>query len=199
MKNMMVPCTPVIVWSWSIHCPSLSAMFDSLHSSTNQEVFEKHLYNKSSHYEKYGRFLVTQRKPSHATTKLMLFTVSKDERNTKEDTGKSLKNALHVLRCAKRHLLGLWHAVSNKNQINSWRRESSSRHHKKTSHDVATFFSWHCHFLFMMLPLFSRCRHFLIFQSSSRSLYTTDCGITRYETLVQWLTLRWLTLWWMKM
>jgi len=70
-KNMMVPHAPVIVWNWSIHCPSLSAMFDSLHSSTNQELFEKHLC-KSSHYEKYGRFLLTQRKPSHATTELML-------------------------------------------------------------------------------------------------------------------------------
>jgi len=37
-----------------------------------------------------------QRKPSHATTKLMLFTVSKDKWNTKEDTGKSLKNSLHM-------------------------------------------------------------------------------------------------------
>jgi len=36
----------------------------------------------------------------------MLFTVSKGEWNTKEDTGKSLKNALHVLRYAKRHLSG---------------------------------------------------------------------------------------------
>ena len=43
---------------------------------------------------------------SHATTQLTLFTVSKDEWNTKEDTGKSLKNALHVLRYAKRHLSG---------------------------------------------------------------------------------------------
>jgi len=40
---------------------------------------------------------VKQRKPSCATTKIMLFTVSKDEWNTKEDTGKSLKNALDVL------------------------------------------------------------------------------------------------------
>jgi len=72
----------------------------------NQEVLEKHLCNKSSHYEKYGRFLVTQRKQSHATTKLTLFTISKDEWNTKEDTGKSLKNALQVLRYAKRHLSG---------------------------------------------------------------------------------------------
>ena len=33
-------------------------------------------------------------------------TVSKDEWDTKEDTGKSMKNALYVLRYAKRHLLG---------------------------------------------------------------------------------------------
>jgi len=37
----------------------------------------------------------------------MLFTVSEDEWNAKEDTGKSLKNALHVLQYAKRHLSGL--------------------------------------------------------------------------------------------
>ena len=82
------------------------AMLVLLHSSTNQEVFKKYLCNTSRHYEKYGQFLVTQRKPSHATTKLTLFTVSKDEWNTEEGTGKSLKNALHVLRCAKRHLSG---------------------------------------------------------------------------------------------
>ena len=45
-------------------------------------------------------------KPSHATTKSTLFAVSKDEWDTKEDTGKSMKNALHVLRYAKRHLSG---------------------------------------------------------------------------------------------
>jgi len=49
---------------------------------------------------------VMQRKPSHATTKSMLFTVSKDEWNTKEDTGKSMKNVLHKLWYAKRHLSG---------------------------------------------------------------------------------------------
>jgi len=54
-----------------------------------------------SHYEKYRQFLVMQRKPSGATTKLMLFTVSKDEWNTKEDSGQSLKNTLDVLRYAK--------------------------------------------------------------------------------------------------
>ena len=43
-------------------------------------------------------------KPSHATAKSTLFAVSKDEWDTKEYTGKSMKNALYVLRYAKRHL-----------------------------------------------------------------------------------------------
>ena len=45
-------------------------------------------------------------KLSHATAKSTLFAVSKDEWNTKEDTGKSMKNALYVLWYAKRHLSG---------------------------------------------------------------------------------------------
>jgi len=123
MKNTMVPRAPVIVWNWSIHYPSLSAMFDSLHSSMSHEVFEKHLCNKSSHYEKSDYFSFRrQRKPSCATTKLMLFIVSKDEWNTKEDTGKSLKNKLHVLQCAKMYLSG-WSDVEQwKNQVRSLSR-----------------------------------------------------------------------------
>ena len=83
----------------SIHYASLSAMFNPLHSNTNQGLFEKYLCNQSNHYEKYGY----ERKPSCATAKSTLFTVSKDEWDTKEDTGKSMKNALYVLRYAKRH------------------------------------------------------------------------------------------------
>ena len=45
-------------------------------------------------------------KLSHATAKSTLFVVSKDEWDTKEDTGKSMKNALHILWYAKRHLSG---------------------------------------------------------------------------------------------
>ena len=45
-------------------------------------------------------------KPSRAIAKSTLFAVSKDERDTKEDTGKSMKNALYILRHAKRHLSG---------------------------------------------------------------------------------------------
>jgi len=131
-------------------------MFTPLHSSTNQELFEKYACNLSSHYaeirwyrapqllsetevsitllcqlfsthctavqiknclkstsaikvetiKKIQMISVTQRKPSCTTTKLTLFTVSKDEWNTKEDNGKSLENALDALRYTKRHLLG---------------------------------------------------------------------------------------------
>ena len=45
-------------------------------------------------------------KPSCAIAKSTLFAVSKDEWDTKEDTGKSMKKALHVLRYAKRHISG---------------------------------------------------------------------------------------------
>ena len=68
-------------------------MFNPLHSITNQELFEKHLCNQSSHYEKY----YYEWKPSHTTAKLTPFAVSKDEWDTKEDTGKSMKNALYVV------------------------------------------------------------------------------------------------------
>ena len=80
-------------------------MFNLLHSVTNQELFEMHLCNQSSHYGKYGQFRY-EGKPSCATAKLTPYTVSKDEWDTKEDTGKSMKNALYVLLYAKRHVSG---------------------------------------------------------------------------------------------
>jgi len=47
----MVVCMPQLSSeNWSTHFPFLSAMFNLLHSSMNQEVFEKHLCIKSSHY-----------------------------------------------------------------------------------------------------------------------------------------------------
>ena len=39
-----------------------------------------------------------ERKPSHATASSTLFAVSKDEWDTKEDTSKSMKNALYILK-----------------------------------------------------------------------------------------------------
>ena len=132
-------------------------MFNPLHSISNQELFEKHLYNphipkernraaRPNHinYRLKSKVSITLRcrlcstrytavriknclkstsaieiatmkntdnfrfegKPSGARAKSTPFPVSKDEWDTKEDTGKSIKNALHVLRYAKRHLLG---------------------------------------------------------------------------------------------
>ena len=46
-------------------------------------------------------------KPSRGIAKSTLSAVSKDEWDTKEDTGKSMKNALYVLWYAKKHLSGL--------------------------------------------------------------------------------------------
>ena len=45
-------------------------------------------------------------KLSHATAKSTPLAISKDEWNTKEDTSKSMKNALYVLQYVKRHLSG---------------------------------------------------------------------------------------------
>ena len=72
-------------------------MFNPLHSITNQELFEKHLCNQSSHYEKYGRFPL-QREAITRYCQIDTF----HELDTKEDTGKSMKNALYILWYAKR-------------------------------------------------------------------------------------------------
>ena len=59
-------------------------------------------------------------KPSRATAKLTPVVVSKDEWNTKEDTGKSMKNALYVLWYAKRHMhVRLKRCQTVKNQARS--------------------------------------------------------------------------------
>jgi len=72
-----------------------SAKPNLLHSSMNQQLFEKYLKNQGSHYEKYRKWIwMLCRKPSCATTTSTLFTVSKDKW---EDTGKSIKDALFVL------------------------------------------------------------------------------------------------------
>jgi len=66
-------------------------MFNPLHNSMNEKLLEKYLYNQSSTYENMHNFCC-KRKPLHATTKSTPFTVSKDQRSTKEDAGKAMKN-----------------------------------------------------------------------------------------------------------
>ena len=86
-------------------------MFNPLHSSTNQALFESTSAIKIATMKNTNDFCY-EGKPSHATAKLTPFAVSKDERDTKEDTGKSMKNALYVLWYAKRHLWGRSNVVS---------------------------------------------------------------------------------------
>ena len=54
-------------------------------------------------------------KPLRAITKSTLFAVNKDEWDTKEDTGKSMKSALYILHYTKRHLSA--EATSNSEKI----------------------------------------------------------------------------------
>ena len=89
-------------------------MFNQIHSSTNQELFEKYLCNRNSHNVKYGCFLF-RREAITCSRQIDTFPVSKDEWDTKEDTGKSMKNALYVLWYAKRHCRA--EATSNSEKI----------------------------------------------------------------------------------
>jgi len=57
-----------------------------------------------------------ERKLSCATTK-STFTVSKDQCDTKEKIGKSMKNELYTLKYAKRHLLG-------RSNVDQWRNQA---------------------------------------------------------------------------
>ena len=55
-------------------------------------------------------------KPSCATAKSTLFAVSKDERDPKEDTGKSMKNALYLLQYAKN--------LSDRSNVEQWKNQA---------------------------------------------------------------------------
>jgi len=98
---------------------SLRVMFNPLCSSMNQQLFKKNFCNQNSHYENYGRFNGSHHVPTNTlyinennnnnnnnTTKSTLFVVSKDEWDTKEGPGSSMKNALYVQRHGERHLSG---------------------------------------------------------------------------------------------
>jgi len=80
----------------SIRNALFSAMLSLLHSSGNQQLF--FLYNQSNHYENIDNFCY-ERKSSRANHNWIdTFTASKDKWHTKEDAGKSMKNALCTLK-----------------------------------------------------------------------------------------------------
>jgi len=122
-------CTPVYQLSpekWSNHYTLLPAVVNPLPAS---------IYKLRSIKVASMKIHIMKRKPSCATTELTLSAVSKDEWNTKEGSSKSMKNALHVLRYAKRHLLSQSGIEQWKNQARSlvlcritlvWRHRSVS-------------------------------------------------------------------------
>jgi len=61
----------------------------------NQQLFETNIYDQSNHYENNKQFPLWMDAPC-AYHKTALFTVSKDEWDTKEGTGKPMKNALYT-------------------------------------------------------------------------------------------------------
>ena len=106
----MVPCAPVIliiVWmksevSTTLHCWPCSTCYTAVRIN-NINCSKSTSANRIITMKNTDDFRY-EGKPSHATTKSTLFTVNKDEWDTKEDTGNSIKNALYMLQYAKRHL-----------------------------------------------------------------------------------------------
>ena len=84
-----------------LHCQLYSTHYTALRIKN----CSKSTLHRNSHYENMDDFYY-EGESLHATAKLTPFAVSKDEWDTKKDTGKSMKNALYVLRYAKMHLLG---------------------------------------------------------------------------------------------
>ena len=120
-NHTMVLHNPVIVWNWSIYFPSLSAMFNTCCTAIqiNNCLKSTKIAAMKNTDDLLGTISVSLRKPSRATSELILYTVSKYEWNTKEDSGKSLKNTFNVSQYAKRHLSGWSDAKQWKNQARS--------------------------------------------------------------------------------
>jgi len=75
--------------------------YNLLYSNATQQLFNKLPCYQSNHYENS-----VVRGSHHMSPPCLQLAVSKDEWDTKEDTGKSMKNALYVQWYGKRHLLG---------------------------------------------------------------------------------------------
>jgi len=112
-----VSCLTISIIIWKVkyitfHCQ----LFSKCYQQYKSRVFEK---QKVTSVKNTHNFTVMRRKP---TTKLIYFTVSKDEWNTKEGTCKSMKNALYVLQYAKKHLL-VW------SDVEQWKNQACSLNH----------------------------------------------------------------------
>ena len=99
-KKEMVPHAPAI----NYHLKSeVSIMLCCQLCSTHYTALQIKNCSKGTSAIKVGTMKNTSIMKG-TTAKSTHFTVSKDEWDTKEDTGKSMKNSLYVLQCAKRHV-----------------------------------------------------------------------------------------------
>ena len=98
-KERMAPCTPAINYCLKNEVSiTLCCQLCSTHYTALQ--IKNCLKSTSANTVKnMGKAIMS-------TVKSTLFAVSKDKWNTKEDTGKSIKNVLYVLWYAKRYLSG---------------------------------------------------------------------------------------------
>ena len=115
-KVLHILVTPIITWKvkypFMLHCP----LFSTCYTVVWIKNCLKSIHVITVATMKLQTISVTQKKPSCATTKLTLFTVSKNKWNTKEDTSKFMKNAFYELWYTKKHLLG-WSNVTQWKKI----------------------------------------------------------------------------------
>ena len=110
-KKEMVPRTSVITYinycmksevSFTLRCRLCSTRYIAVQIANcvkSTSAIKIATMTNTDDFRYYG-------KPSCAITKSTLFAVNKDEWDTEEGTGKSMKNALYILWYAKKHLSG---------------------------------------------------------------------------------------------
>ena len=103
-SKKMVPHSPAVNYheiSIMLHCHLCSTCYTALY--TNQELFEKHLCNQSIIATMKNTAISVMKGGHHALPpNQKLFAVSKDEWDTKEDTGECI---VHTAVCQK-HMSG---------------------------------------------------------------------------------------------
>ena len=111
----------IAIWKQSIHYDSLSAMFNLLHSSMNQDLVEKHLCYYGSHYEINRQFPLHNSSWTNQCPSLCFVHLAD---STSVDLVVAhdgfLCNALYVLQYAKRHNLGWSDIEQQKNSISHY-------------------------------------------------------------------------------
>jgi len=101
---------------WSIHWASLLAMFNHYAAAWINNCLNRTSAIKVATMKFMDNFC-NYKRGHHVPPPNRRFSVSKDEWDIKENTGKSMKNALYVLQYAKRYLLSWNDAEQWKNQV----------------------------------------------------------------------------------